>query len=294
MESFNIGTIKFFQSFSNPLFDQVFQWITMMGEEYFQVILLTMIYWCINKEFGYKVGFACLFSGMVNNMVKETFKVPRPFGKEGIFTIRPETATGFSFPSGHTQGTTTIWASLMIKVKKRWMYGLGGAVILLVGISRIYLGCHTPTDVVGAIFFGILCLFISNWLFEYVNHSKRKWLLLVLVIPALIGALFFSEHDYYKALGFFTSFIVGYLIESSYIHFNENTTLKNQVLKYVMGVGVLVGLKYILKLIIPGSPLGEFSRYFILGLWVTVFAPLLFKLLFKAKAGADGKLHVNA
>jgi membrane-associated phospholipid phosphatase len=99
----NAEVIKFVQSFSNPFLDRLFQYITMMGEEYFFVIALTLIYWCIDKRFGYKIGFAILGSTALNSGIKEIFKVPRPIGEDGIRSLRTETAGGYSFPSGHTR-----------------------------------------------------------------------------------------------------------------------------------------------------------------------------------------------
>lgn len=80
--------IEFIQSFSSPFLDSFFQLVTMVGEEYFFILLFAVVFWCINKEFGYRLGFACLSFGLVSIGIKETLRVPRPVGIEGIRSLR--------------------------------------------------------------------------------------------------------------------------------------------------------------------------------------------------------------
>ncbi|CAM3042611.1 phosphatase PAP2 family protein [Hathewaya histolytica] len=268
--------IKFIQSFSNSFLDFFFQAITMFGEDAFIIVAITLVYWCIDKKFGYRLSFAYLSSIVLNGIVKETFKIERPFHKEGIRTLRIKTATGYSFPSGHSQGATTFFTSIMIYLKKSWGYILFPTLTLLVMISRLYLGVHTLMDVLGGAILGFIWVFIANKLMNRIENGQN-YLLFILLIPIVIGAFFLRSSDYFKAAGITTSFILGYYIENNYINFEPKQKLKIQVIKYLIGIIVAVFIKSLFKKILPIGNIGAFIRYFFLGVWVTIFAPLLFK-----------------
>ena len=127
--------LKYIQSFSNPILDSFFEIVTMLGEDLFFIFVIAIFYWCFNKNLGYKLAFIYLTSGTINTMIKEIIKFPRPIGYEGIRSIRVETAGGYSFPSGHTQQTTSLFTTLMIVFKKKWRYFVGIISMLLVAFQ---------------------------------------------------------------------------------------------------------------------------------------------------------------
>ena len=276
--------IYFFQSFSNPVLDAIFQGITMLGEEYFFMAVVALVFWCINKPFGYRLGFAYLSSSVLNSALKNTFQIPRPYLRDSsIRILRPETATGFSFTSGHTQSTAAFFTSFMIKFKKTWLTIIGVIFIILVGISRMYLGHHTIEDVAAAAMLGAGWVFVSNWLFNYAEKTGRQAILLLIVIPAIIGLFIFHDEDYYKVTGTIISFFTGYLIESRYIRFETKARIWQQTVKFVAGMGVLLAIQILLKPVLPDSNLGDLIRYFLMGLWVTAGAPCIFKAVFRTR-----------
>jgi membrane-associated phospholipid phosphatase len=272
-----IEIIKFIQSIISPFWDIMFQLVTMTGEEEFYILIAAIIFWCVNKKFGYKLGFALLTSTIVNSALKDAMNVQRPIGTPGIRSLRVETAGGQSFPSGHTQGATTLWISAMIQVRKKWMYITGSLAIVLVGFSRLYLGVHWPIDIVGGIVIGTAWVFISNYIFDYAESSKNKWILMLIVIPMLIGMIFIREKNYYTIAGTVCAFFIGYIIESKYVQFDVRNTIVKQIVKLVFGLAILIALKSMLKEIFPISILSDFFRYLIIGLWITVGAPSMFK-----------------
>lgn len=270
--------IKFIQSFHNPFFDQLFQLITMLGEDYFFMAAVALIFWCINKRFGYRLGFAYLSNGLLNTTIKQIFKIPRPFERDNTLrALRLETAGGYSFPSGHMQCTASFWTSMMLEIKSKWMYLTGILLIILVGISRMYLGVHTPQDVIAGAAIGALWVFISNKMFDYAERTGKKIIFLVVIIPAIIGMLAFKNNDYYKIAGTVISFYIGYLIETKYIDFQVKTVLWKQIIKYFLGIAVLLGIKVLLKPLLPEVMISDFIRYFLMGAWVTIVAPVIFK-----------------
>ncbi len=274
---FNIEIIKAIQSFSNPILDRSAEYITMLGEEAFFIVIIAVMFWCINKKFAYRLGFILISSMVLNGCIKETLKVPRVFGTEGIRTLRVKTATGYSFPSGHTQGTASFWISVMSNTSTKWNYIFGIIIIVLVGFSRIYLGVHRPVDIIGAIVISIIWVYIGNKIFDFVEQGGKKSVLLILIIPMIIGLLVFKGHDYYVSVGTVVGFFLGYIVESNYINFNEKSSLLGNVFKLVLGISVILLIKVALKKILPEYLISDYIRYIFIGLWMTAGAPYLFK-----------------
>ncbi|WBW99338.1 phosphatase PAP2 family protein [Oceanirhabdus sp. W0125-5] len=273
--------IKFLQTLSNPVVDNIFIIITIFGEEIFYTLVLCIIFWCMDKKLGYKLGFSLFFSMTINGGLKELLNVKRPIGLEGINSLRVETATGMSFPSGHTQGTTTFWTSLMVNLKKRWLYLFGTLIIILVGISRLYLGVHWPSDVIGAIIIGIVCVFISNIIIEFTLKKGNYVPLIVIAIISVLGLLFFNSSDYVKIVGIMNGFIIGMILEQNLINFNVKGTLKQNILKVLFGLSIVLAIKILFKIILPAGNLGDLFRYGLIGLWVIAGAPYCFKKYIK-------------
>jgi membrane-associated phospholipid phosphatase len=273
--------INFLQSFSNPILDKIFILITMMGEETFLILFIALIFWCINKRLGYKLGFAILSGNVLNSALKITFHAKRPFFMNGIRSLRVDTATGFSFPSGHTQGTAELWTIIAREVKNKRIYILGITLVLLVGISRLYLGVHWPIDVfIGAIL-GILWAVFCCLIFELAIKNNNKFLLLIVIIPITITVFFYGGSDNIKTLATLMGFFIGYFIEDKYINFNEKTTYSKQIIKYALGIGILLFIKQLLKILLPDTMIFDFIRYILIGFWITCGSTYMFKKFIK-------------
>ncbi len=271
--------IKFIQSFTSPFLDGFFQTVTMLGEEYFYIVILALVFWCIDKRYGYKLSFAFLLSGVINGIAKSIVNAPRPIGAEGIRSLRVETATGTSFPSGHTQNITSFFVSLMKQLRRGWAYVVGSVLILLVAVSRLYLGVHWPADVLGGLAFGIISVLLADAAFEFAEKRNIKWLHLLLLVPVMAVVIVWNENaDLVKTAGTFSAFLIGFSIESSWIRFDTKATLAKQALKFVMGIAVTLALKEGIKLLFPDGPVFDYLRYLIIGLWITVGAPMVFNL----------------
>jgi membrane-associated phospholipid phosphatase len=277
VNNMQIEIIKFIQLITSPFLDTLFQIVTMTGEEYFYIFAAAIIFWCINKEFGYKLGFALLTSTFVNIVLKDLIDSTRPIGVPGIRSLRVQTANGQSFPSGHTQGATTFWTSCIVKVRKKWFYIVGITIILLVGFSRLYLGVHYPVDVIGGLIIGFIWVFISNYIFDYADATKKAWILMIIIVPMLFGMILFRDKTYYTISGTVFGFFIGYILESKYVKYEVKNTFTLQLIKLVFGLGILIILKNELKQLLPINISADFFRYFIVGLWITVGAPSIFK-----------------
>lgn len=269
--------LKYIQSFSNRYFDVLFEMVTMLGEELFGIIVVAVFYWCFNKTFGYKLAFVCLTNEAINTIVKEIVKFPRPIGYEGIHSIRVETAGGYSFPSGHTQQSTSLFTTLMIEFKKKWLFLIGILGILLVGFSRMYLGVHWPTDVIGGLIIGLLWTIIVIKVFDWSRSKENPLLLGVLVIPMMICLLFFRTATYYKTVGTLTALWIGYMIEDKCIKYVTKAVWWKQIIKLLIGFAGIIAIKVYLKRLLPIANYSDFFRYAFMGIWVTVLSPLIFR-----------------
>ena len=211
--------ILFIQSYSNPFLDNFFKLVTMMGEDFFIMIVVGIIFWTVNKKFAYRIAFVYLTNGVLNLSLKEIFKTQRIIGEAGIRSLRVETAGGYSFPSGHTQSAASLWTVVMLKIKQRWFYVLAVLMMVLVGLSRIYLGVHRPVDVIFGLLIGFSWVFLGNILFDYMEKSDRR-VVLIICFLILLSMAFVRNYTFYKAAGITISLLLGYMIESRYIKYS--------------------------------------------------------------------------
>lgn len=274
---FELNIIRAIQSIANPFLDGLFQFITMFGEEAILIPLIAVIYWAFNKKMGEYIAYASLTSVLVNGAIKDIFKAKRPIGEPGIRSLRVETATGYSFPSGHTQGTASFWGAIAIYLKKNYMYGISGLIIVLVAISRLYLGVHYPKDVLFGAIFGILTSFITYKLFNKVNNKIALYFItFIIFIPALLYA---HSADFIKGMGTFLGFALGIYVEKKYVNFSVEGKSINKILRVVIGLAILILLKVGLKAVFPNKLVFHFLRYFIIVFFGIGLYPAIFKKL---------------
>ncbi|HHW03044.1 MAG TPA: phosphatase PAP2 family protein [Thermoanaerobacterales bacterium] len=277
---FQAEIIKFIQSFSSPALDYFFIFITNLGSEGFYFLLIPIFYWSINKKMGIKLGSILLLSMYLNIMLKEITAIPRPIGYPGIRSIYTCSAGGYSFPSGHAQGSTTAWGIIMAHYKKTSVNIMGIIAILLVSLSRVYLGLHWPQDIVGGIILGLIIVLVANNIdrFRFPESVGAKCFMAVTCPMVLL--VIFPHPDVFKYMGMLSAAWLGYILEDHFIGFEpENADLLKTAIKYFIGaVGFL--LIYVgMKKILPAGNISAMARYFLLGLWLTAGAPYLFKKL---------------
>lgn len=276
-----IEILKYIQSFRNPILNIIFLLITMSTEIPVILIVVSILYWCVNKRYGQKLMFALATNIAVNTGVKEFVKAPRPIGTPGLKSMRVETATGYSFPSGHTQTGTTFWVSIMSILKNKYMYIIGTIIFLCIGLSRLYLAVHWPIDVLFGWIFGIVVTILCNVILDKVEAENNYKYFLYIVIPMTIWIFIVNSIGYVKMFGLFTGFIVGYIIEKEYVNFNINVSIKSKIFRYIFAL-ITLGLVYIiLKVIMPDNIIGSYIRYFGLMVYAIAIAPLAFNKIWK-------------
>ncbi|MFZ5351286.1 MAG: phosphatase PAP2 family protein [Bacillota bacterium] len=282
-----VEILKFIQGFKTPLLDKLFELITITAEETTIMVIVALVFWCISKDLGYRMGFIFLSGNALNLCLKETFHTARPIGVEGIESLRTHTAHGYSFPSGHTQTSTMFWTTLMLYCKNKLLYIISILFFILVGFSRMYLGVHWPIDVAGGIVIGFIWVIIVNKIYDYTTKTKNGMIFLILLVPMFIGLIFFKTDSYYKACAAMLGLYIGYLIENRYIQYETEAGLITQIIKAVLGLVILLGLKEGIKVVLPETLISDFLRYTIIGIWITAGATYVFSKLFGNKSSIE-------
>lgn len=269
-----LDLIRMVQSIHNPFLDALFESITIFGEELFMVPLLAIIYWSVDKKFGEVLAYTVFTSLLLNNTLKELFSFPRPIGQEGIRTLRPETATGKSFPSGHSQNGAATGGAIAIHLKRRWVSVLIGLLLFLIGFSRIYLGVHYPKDAVVGILLGLLTAYLCAGLLKKVNKDLLYLLTFLLFVPALFFA---GSEDFIKSFGSYSGFFLGILLEKNYVQFDTKGTVPKKLLRVLLGILLVLLIKEGLGTVFPESSLFDLLRYFLVTFTAIFLYPLFFK-----------------
>ena len=144
-----LDILLFFQSIANPFLDVLMNLVSMAGEIIIPLFIILLVYWCIDKKRGYAVTLSMLTALITTQIVKAIVRYPRPFMvyPELIGGGRLETATGYSFPSGHSTGASSFYGSLAVLFRSRILRAIAIILIIMVPVSRMYLGVHWPIDV---------------------------------------------------------------------------------------------------------------------------------------------------
>lgn len=178
------------ESLSGAL-DSFFLLVSQLGKAELPMAVTLIVYWCFSREVGQRLLFCLNGSDLFNNVLKLSCCVYRPWVREtAIHPVEKalSTATGYSFPSGHSSKAGAFFGSLGIAGKKRrWVPWACGAVILLVMFSRNYLGVHTPQDVLTGAAVGLLCAFLLPCLLRWTEKGQNRDLLAAGIGAALCG-----------------------------------------------------------------------------------------------------------
>ena len=259
------------QKFSTPFMDNLFLGISALTGELVYIVILGIIYWCIDKDKAYYIGIFLFLSFSVNTFLKNLFRIPRPYTYSEVRQIDVGTGYGYSFPSGHAQMSTTFSGMFTAIFKKKWIFYAGIILVILTGLSRMYLGVHTPADILCGIAVGLMLTLLGNALKKSVN---TKILAFAVFLFMLGVALIFNDNDNLKLLFFAAGFLSGNSIEDKYICYQIPKKIKPRV------IGAFAGLVTTIILIVVLKLLGlTYLRYLILGFYMTIIVPLIIKYI---------------
>ena len=256
------------ESIRVPWLDTVMAAITHLGEETVFMVAALFVFWCVSKRHGYyllAVGFA---GTVLNQFLKLLFRIPRPWVLDSDFTIVESAraqATGYSFPSGHTQNAVGTFGGIARFTRRKWVRVAAIVVAVLVPLSRMYLGVHTPLDVGVAAVIAVALVFALYPLMERSDsrHGVMGAVLAVMLALAVGYLLFVSLYPFpadvdaanlasgvenaWKLLGATVGMLVGWWLDVRFIHFDTRAVWYVQLIKLVGGLALLLGIRAALK-----------------------------------------------
>lgn len=272
--------LELFLGIRNEFFTTFFTSITILAEKTFMVVIISILYWCVDKHKSTRLAWFVLLSTVGNGIVKNIVKMPRPYEVGIGKPLRVETATSFSFPSGHVQSATSFWMGSMIILRTKACKVLGCVIIFLTALSRLYLGVHWPMDVLGAIGFGAIVTYFAN---QFINEKGEinRGHVLGASLMCLVALIFSVDRDFSNAAASLWGLCLGGYVEQKYVQFELSQKLSKNVARIILGMSGVIIIYVGLSNLLPDiKSLGMIKNALIL-LWIIVGAPYLFTKLIK-------------
>lgn len=310
-----------------PALKSFMLFITDFGRFEVYLLLLPLIYWCLEKERGARLSYLLVISTLINAIVKHWLRGPRPYW------IQPELglaeAVSYGAPSGHTQTAVVVALVLAAWANRGWARILAVVYIFLMGLSRIYLGVHFVHDVLAGLLIG--CGILGSYVvwrefirWPYFRLLFGQRLLIATAVPVAIGLLYgfglwiagpaqtnltfdavigSAENESFEAvvemIGAMLGMGIGFLFERTYNCFKVKHYLPQLVLRYFIGmagaIAIWLGLRVVFAAITPDGMFWlalvlRFIRYTLLTFWIAHYAPKLFVQLGFAESGDEPEI----
>ena len=281
--------------------------MTWLGELNTAIVILALIYWCVSKDFGTYLLMGWSGNRLVNGMLKVTVCAYRPWIRDARVLPYGDsitTATGYSFPSGHTMNVATIFGGGVVRKDiPRALRAVLGLLVLLVAFSRNYLGVHTPQDVLVGIVAGILVMYLTVKLMQWIKVHPEKDILVVCIGVglAVLVAIYAAvkpyptdtdaagrvivegakmANDTFKGVGWSVGFLTGWILERRFVQFSTDIPMMKRITRLTYGLLTyyVVSLIFVplVKAWISGAP-GTFVSCYLQMLYVAFIFPWLLK-----------------
>ena len=263
--NWEVSLMEWLQSHIGGAGITIISFFSMFGEELLLILIVGFVYWSYDKKLGRTMGLSAIMGLTWNTMAKNVALRRRPyFDHEGIKILRvvePQAdiydiaAQGYSFPSAHSTNAVTVFASLAINLRKRWVTVIAIIIPLLTGISRIVVGAHYPTDVLAGWLLGAISVLIVQQLQKRMNNTLALYG--ILLLTAVPGCFYCKSADYFTSVGLLIGFMGGTLLEDRCVRFENTRRPIWMAVRVLGGAAVYFALNTVLKL--------PFSKEFLSG-----------------------------
>ncbi len=261
-----------------------FSKMTFLGELNTVLVIMAVVYWCVNKDFGTYLLMGWSGNRLVNGVLKVTACAYRPWIRDARIVPYGNsitTATGYSFPSGHTMNAATVFGGVMVRKDMPGILRIvSGLIVVLVAFSRIFLGVHTPQDVLVGAAAGILIMWLTAKLMNWItSHPDKDWIIMCAGIALSVGVALYAglkpypedygadgkllvdgakmANDTFKSVGWCAAFLVGWVLERRFVRFSTDVPVILKIQRLVTGLlsyyAVSLILVPLLKSWIPGG-----------------------------------------
>ncbi|WP_163469298.1 phosphatase PAP2 family protein [Fusobacterium sp. IOR10] len=293
--------LNLLRNYRTPFWNEIWNLITKLGEGTTVIVVICIIYWCLNKKLGKILGYIFFISSLVVQGLKIGCRIERPWIIDPNFkavSLALKNATGYSFPSGHSQSSTSIFGGLAFYFRSRILKIFFILIPMLVCFSRLYLGVHTPKDViVGFLITFIIAFVVIKYTKAYNRYQRIELMIITFILGSILLIYSFLLYirnvidveylvDCFKIIGSSFGFILGNYLEGNFVKFRVKTIrIWEQLVKIIFGLLGLLLLNEFFKLL--SNLLGFKSlivygvEYFILMLWIVYIWPMIFKKILK-------------
>lgn len=266
--------------------------------------LAMLIYWCIDKEYGKKLCTEMLYGFWMNGIAKLTACVYRPWildSRLHVFPAAESTATGYSFPSAHTTVTAVGFLNLAERTRKKYLRVICIAVIILVMLSRMWLGCHSLADVLAGLIIGILMMLAVRFFDTKLGDDPRRemYILIGSVVLAVVSIIYIESKQYpmdydaagslivdpdamkpdtYMGIAMILAWPLGIVLDKKYINFTTEGSAKSKVIRFLIGAILFFVIFKGIKVMLNGCDrrLVSFMRIFVSVMFAACIYPWAF------------------
>ena len=292
--------------------DKLFLSITIFGEFWLPTLICAIVYWCIDFKAGLYLFTLEGFNSVITHFLKMLACVYRPWvlsDKIHPSKLAVPFAKGYSFPSGHSaMSSSFLGGTAFILRRKPIICILLICLILLIGFSRLWLGVHTPQDVVCGLLIGLASIFIVDRIINYAEKRQNRYLILAFILNITVALilLYICRFNTYRTdyvsgellvnpaksiystvviYGYLLGLLNGAFLCRRFFPFDPHkTTIKNRITIGIIGsIFIVAGLKNIVGYIIMNELPTKivFLAMFITGLFITLLYPIIFKSIDK-------------
>ena len=294
-----MGFLYFLEDIRVPVLNEIMLGITYLGDEIAFLVVALILVWCADKRTGYYILSVGFLGTIASQFMKLCFRIPRPWVLDENFTILEqarEGASGYSFPSGHSQSSVGTFGSIAYTTKNKILRWVCIAVCILVPFSRMYVGVHTPLDVIVGAALALVFIFALKPIILGKNKNALQIFMGAMVLIAVAYLCFVELYPFpadidphnmasgrknaYTLLGSLLGLIVVYIVDEKWLHFPTKAVWWAQVIKVALGLVIALAVKEGLR--VPGEGLlgasaGRAVRYFLLVVVAGCVWPLTFK-----------------
>ena len=305
--AFNLDWIQHLAEQRTPIATAFLQLFTFIGDLEGYVLVVTFIYAAYDKKLAFRLAVLVLVTMSLNHVLKTLIANPRPFVAEGTYAERwavsgakaEELAAEYSTPSGHAMAGSCFYSYLCASVKSRYLRAVAIATIILIGLSRPYLGVHYVEDVLMGWALGVPIALLAVRVGEKAAlvWNRRSLAERVLLVVASSMAVVLATGPLYEAsphgqplpfvsyLGLLSGIVLAYPLEARWVAFDpRSSTALCKAVRAAMAVALVIGTLALLdwlfaQLGTDSSLLGRVLRYVRYGAAGAVgmlLAPLLF------------------